>query len=183
MVEKLKTVALEILSKVRKQAPPAARRTLILWPLIIITLVSVYALPDSGSGGEFFPLTSYPMYSRNGSWTYLVYITDQDGLPLAAETELGQRTSVLKDIYKAEMDKLAKKFGLKSKLYLTPEQREPAGLAVLRHLAFEKEASTIMVRETGATAIEAVEVRIRVANDKTITITEDKVARLELTEL
>lgn len=192
MVEKLKGLGLEILRQVKKWGPRTARRTLLLWPLIILTWISVYALPDDEEpyefpeiGGEFFPLSSYPMYSKNGSWTYLVYITDENGEPIPTETKLGRRTSSLKKIYAARLKKIQKSLDLGSIRDLTVEQKAPAGQEVLRHLAVENQISSIMTRQTGAKELRLMEIRIAV-NEETRTVDVGEgvlITTLDLTQL
>lgn len=60
---------------------------------------------------EFYPLSAFPMYSKFSARPIYVYLTDEQGKPLASDREFGVRTSVLKKIYDGELRKQAKAFG------------------------------------------------------------------------
>lgn len=69
--------------------------------LLIITAASIGVI-------EWYPLSSFPMYSRLSTRTHYVHLTGLDHEPIAAELELGSRTAFIKRAYRR------KKFQLKA---------------------------------------------------------------------
>ena len=82
---------------------------------------------------EFFPFSSFPMYSGFSPRPFVVYVADGDGKPFAANHEFLVRTSILKKDYERRLKAIKKETGV-SLEDLTPEQKRPAGEATLRHL-------------------------------------------------
>ncbi len=82
---------------------------------------------------EFFPFSSFPMYSGFSPRPFVVYVADAEGTPLAANHEFGVRTSILKKVYEGKLKAIKKASGV-SLEKLTPEQKRPAGEATLHHL-------------------------------------------------
>ncbi|CAN5455271.1 hypothetical protein BH23VER1_BH23VER1_00200 [soil metagenome] len=88
---------------------------------------------DGMKRAEFYPLSSFPMYSRFSGNPVVVYVADAEGEPLPALTGFGVRTSVLKKYYDGELRRLKRETGVLLS-EMTPEQKRPAGDATLRHL-------------------------------------------------
>ena len=88
---------------------------------------------DSMKRAEFYPLSSFPMYSRFSENPVVVYVADAEGRPLPALDAFGVRTSVLKKFYDGELRELKKRTGIPLG-EMTAEQKRPAGDATLRHL-------------------------------------------------
>ena len=157
--------------------------------LFIVSLICVFTLPGGdreidflgipvAAGGEFFPLSSFPMYSRNKHKSYVVYLTDADGNPIATEKQLGVRSSILKKDYNAELMKIKSKIGV-SDYDMTIEQKEPAALSMRNYLITERAASRLEALNTEA--LQLVDVRIEM-DRKTYELSErtEVVARLDL---
>lgn len=150
-----------------------------LLPLLIVTWVSCYLLPvtreQAGpprTGGEFFPLSSFPMYSSNGEKTYMVYLTDGDGNPIAAQKVFGVRTSSLKKDYDRELSKLGG-----STYDKTVEEKEPAGRSTLEYLVRDRAADR--ARDSGLKAVQLVDMRIYRREGRLVKESE-VVARVEI---
>lgn len=139
-----------------------------LWLVVFFTVWCVYLLPVDdrssagdvtlGVGGEMFPFSSFPMYSRNKSKSYIVYLRDDQGNPVGTEGALGVRSSVLKKDYDAELKKIKKATGIKSDYSMTPEQKRPAAESMLKYLITER--SPDRVKALGTTSLELVDLRI-----------------------
>ena len=84
--------------------------------------------------GEFYPFSSFPMYSKFDDRTYLVYLKSADGEVLpTAPTLKGMVSSQLKKRYGAELAAL-KKTHKGSPFDWTAEQKREAGEATLAYL-------------------------------------------------
>ena len=82
---------------------------------------------------EFFPFSSFPMYSGFSPRPFIVYLADGDGQPFGAYHEFQVRTSVVKKDYERRLKAIKKESGV-DLAKLTPEQKRPAGEATLNHL-------------------------------------------------
>jgi hypothetical protein len=83
--------------------------------------------------GEFYPLSSFPMYSKFDDRTYLVYLKSAAGEPLPTVATVSMVTSQLKKRYGAELDELKEKY--KGSHYdWTVEQKREAGENTLAYL-------------------------------------------------
>ena len=86
---------------------------------------------------EFYPLSHFPMYSDFGPYDYVVFVSDQNGEPLALEAlTAGIRSARLKKKFNGELnevrDQIGKKTGSKPKQRtMTAEQMAPAGKITL----------------------------------------------------
>lgn len=151
-------------------------------PLIIVTLVSCYWLPVVGkkvgiprAGGEFYPLSSFPMYSTPQPRAYLVYLVDGEGNEIGSQTAFGVRVSSLTKDYHRELNQLDKKG--KSQYDLNAEQKTPAGQDVLEHLVFKR--SPERAKQSGLKAVQMVDRRLYLRNGK-IEVVEHIVGRVEI---
>ncbi len=119
--------------------PPAlsklARNLAALTPLFVAMLLCwVVGRNDKGDeDAEFYPLSSFPMYSKFDARTYLTYLKTADGTPLATVPAVNMVASQLKKRYGDELDDL-KKQHKGSHFDWTVEQKRPAGLATLQYL-------------------------------------------------
>lgn len=153
-----------------------------LLPLMIVTLVSVYLLPVDGkdyepprAGGEFFPLSSFPMYATFDPKTYLVFLEDGEGNPVGVEAVLGLRSSALKKDYDRELRRLQDRIG-KKHWEMSADEKKPAALDTLNHIVREYGD-----RHTAAklTALELIDRRIFLRDGELVFETES-IARIEI---
>ena len=135
-----------------------------LWPLLVVTWVSCYLLPVPGkkvglprTGGEFYPFSSFPMYSTNEEKTYMVFLTDDEGNPIGAQAVFGVRTSSLKKDYHRELNELARSIGMKQ-YDMSPEEKEPAARDTLEYLIHERAPDR--AKASGLKAVRMVDRRI-----------------------
>ncbi|MEM8954763.1 MAG: hypothetical protein AAGD22_11480 [Verrucomicrobiota bacterium] len=100
-----------------------------------LSLVSVTYPPLSlvWEDAEFYPLSSFPMYSSFAPHTNLVFITNEKDQPLPAYPTFRVLSSALKKSYAAKLADI--KADLNIPTYrMTPAQKKPAGDALLREL-------------------------------------------------
>lgn len=88
---------------------------------------------DAMKQAEFYPFSSFPMYSRFSPNPNYVYLTDAENRPLAAQNEFGALSSELKKFYDARLREIHAESGV-SLSRMSIEQKRPAGEATLRHL-------------------------------------------------
>ena len=106
--------------------------------LVVITFLSFIDLrypPLSLQFGyaEFYPLSSVPMYSTFAPTANYVYITDADDNPLPAYPTFKTLSSALKKSFKDQLRTVKDEINV-STSKMTPEQKRPAGDALLREL-------------------------------------------------
>lgn len=82
---------------------------------------------------EFYPLSSFPMYSKFDNRTYVAYLKDGDGNDLATVESTNSFSSQVKKRYGAELKKLKNKYK-GSHFDWTAEQKTEAGNATLQWL-------------------------------------------------
>jgi len=88
---------------------------------------------ESIKDAEFYPLSSFPMYSRFSSRPIYVYLTGSDGKPLPSFTRFGILSSELKKIYDRHLRVEKKRTGTGlSKMSLA--EKRPAAIATLRQV-------------------------------------------------
>jgi len=68
-------------------------------PIVIIPILTVFSL----KARENYPFSHYPMYSKNGSGTYYVYLQDRDGNPIATSKNFRISTSQVKKLYRSSL--------------------------------------------------------------------------------
>ena len=83
--------------------------------------------------GEFYPLSSFPMYSKFDDRTYLVYLKSEAGEPLPTVPSISMVASQLKKRYGAELAELKEKYK-GSHFDWTVEQKREAGEKTLAYL-------------------------------------------------
>ncbi|MDB4673743.1 hypothetical protein OAF27_02900 [Verrucomicrobiales bacterium] len=81
---------------------------------------------------EEFPFSNFPMYGSFSNYTYYVYVTGEDGLPLPLKKLTGVRSANLKKIYDAKIKVLRsetkKRTGdWRGTAALSDEERRPLG--------------------------------------------------------
>lgn len=84
--------------------------------------------------GEFYPLSSFPMYSKFDDRTYLVYLKSRDGKALPSVATVSMVSSQVKKRYGAELEDL-KEFYSGSHFDWTADQKREAGKKTLRYLS------------------------------------------------
>lgn len=88
---------------------------------------------DAMKKAEFYPFSSFPMYSRFSPNPNYVYLSDAEGRPLAAQGEFGALSSELKKFYDARLREIHAASGV-SLSRMSVEEKRPAGEATLRHV-------------------------------------------------
>jgi len=101
-------------------------RLLALTPMFVAMAVC-YAV------GEFYPFSSFPMYSKFDDRTYLVILRDADGNDLPTRPTVKMVSSQLKKRYGDELEDLKKKYK-GSHFDWTVDQKREAGEATLDYL-------------------------------------------------
>ncbi|MCB1078084.1 MAG: hypothetical protein KDM64_09690 [Verrucomicrobiae bacterium] len=86
-----------------------------------------------GDSAEFYPLSSFPMYSKFDARTYVAYLKSADGQPLPTVPTVSMVSSQLKKRYGDALDDLKKDYK-GSHFDWTVEQKKAAGLATLVYL-------------------------------------------------
>lgn len=59
--------------------------------------------PEHIKQAEFYPFSSFPMYSKFSANPSYLYLTDAEGAPIACQARLGIRASEIKKIYDKEV--------------------------------------------------------------------------------
>ncbi len=103
-----------------------SRSILRLSPLGVITAVAWVTQ-------EFYPLSSFPMYSSFDDRTYLTYLQSPDGEPLATVTSVNMVSSQLKKRYGDGLEELDEQYK-GSHFDWSAGQKRPAGLATIDYL-------------------------------------------------
>jgi hypothetical protein len=120
----------------------------VLWVFVILSSVIVPLLtrnhPVKAQRGEWYPFSSFPMYSTFEPTAYYVYVTDENDRPVSIWATFGTWPSAVKKGYdallKAEVARLkaeAQKQGGKYSrriVEMSGEECRPAGDAILRQL-------------------------------------------------
>ncbi len=75
---------------------------------------------DMVKRAEFYPLSSFPMYSTFSDSPFLVYLTDFSGEKIAIETSLGTHASELKKTYEVRLKARKKEAGQDGRLTNVP---------------------------------------------------------------
>jgi hypothetical protein len=112
-------------------------------PLKIVLLVTALGLastklhPDDGKTypkGEFYPLSSYPMYSSFRGHDYYVYLADAEGEPVPCK-DFGLTTPKLKKRFKGELKAAKLSESELRERRLAPEKIGPIAAKVLERVA------------------------------------------------
>ena len=97
---------------------------------------------------EFYPFSSFPMYSKFSANPVYLYVTDIHDKPIASATQLGVRTSVIKKNYDEKVRVVGKREGTAISKLSQPLKQE-AGMQVLRVLKEELAAEYIAKNNLG----------------------------------
>ncbi len=90
---------------------------------------------DMVKKAEFYPLSSFPMYSTFSESPFLVYVTDQGGEKIAIDTSLKTHASELKKTYEVQLKAQKKQADLDGRLTDIPlPLKQAAGRATLEFL-------------------------------------------------
>lgn len=89
--------------------------------------------PEHIKQAEFYPFSSFPMYSKFSANPSYLYVTDTAEEPIACQSRLGVRASVIKKIYDKEVRIVGKREDTSISKLAQPFKQE-AGLATLRVL-------------------------------------------------
>lgn len=114
------------------KASACGRSLAVLAPMFIAMAVCWVAGREKDSA-EFYPLSSFPMYSKFEERTYLTYLKSASGETLATVPTVSMVSSQLKKRYGDGLEDL-KKEHKGSHFDWTVEQKRPAGLATLEYL-------------------------------------------------
>jgi len=101
--------------------------------VLVLAVIIPWMTKDTPHPGEWYPFSNFPMYSSFEKQAYYVYITDKGDKPIPNYPTFGTWPSHVKKIYDGEIKAIAKDLKKASKK-LTPEERYPAGNAVLKQL-------------------------------------------------
>lgn len=112
--------------------PAWGRNLAVLTPMFLAMAVCWVAGREDDSA-EFYPLSSFPMYSKFEERTYLTYLKSAAGEPLPTVPTVSMVSSQLKKRYGDALEDL-KKQHKGSHFDWTVEQKRPAGLATLEYL-------------------------------------------------
>ena len=124
--------------------------------------------------GEFYPLSSFPMYSKFDDRTYLVYLKSQDGEALPSVATVSMVSSQMKKRYGAELADL-KEIYSGSHFDWTADQKREAGENTLRYLS---ETFTPQAFADGKlNGVRLIDVRVRMKDGKLET-SEEEVGQL-----
>jgi hypothetical protein len=108
----------------------AASYLIIEYPPLSVTLAHD---DESVRQAEFYPLSSFPMYSAFTDRTYYVYVTDGGGEPLGFTTTFGTRAADVRKFYSARLRDTKEATGTDIG-EMSPGDKREAGDAALRHL-------------------------------------------------
>lgn len=126
--------------------------------------------------GEFYPFSSFPMYSKFDDRTYLMILRDAEGNDLPTARSLkGMVSSELKKQYGDDLEDLKKKYK-GSHFDWTVEQKREAGEATLDYLKTTR-APKAFVRGK-LDGVRLIDVRISLENGKLLK-SEEEVAQLK----
>jgi hypothetical protein len=126
---------------------------------------------DSVKEAEFYPLSSFPMYSKFSSNPIYVYLTDVNDDPIACHKRLGVLASELKKKYDKELRIVAKREGTTSISKLAPRLKAEAGMVTLRWLRKERATEAIAEQNIGPILLHEVILRRDEGNEITKAIT------------
>lgn len=104
------------------------RRILSFFPFVLVIAACYFT-------EEFYPLSSFPMYSKFDDRTYICYLRDADGNELPTVKSTGIYASALKKRYGAELGDLKKDKKYKGSHYdWSTERKTEAGIEALKYL-------------------------------------------------
>jgi len=88
---------------------------------VVLVLVSQWIL-------EWYPISHFPMYSRFGSRSHYVYVTDENDEPLPVERDFSVRAAYLKKVYGRNFGRFHgnKKLAATTTLEFVAERKKPS---------------------------------------------------------
>ncbi|MEM7147479.1 MAG: hypothetical protein AAF591_20350 [Verrucomicrobiota bacterium] len=148
--------------------------------LVAVTALSLVAVkypPLSlvTEDAEFYPLSSFPMYSSFAPHTNLVFITDADDQPLPTYPTFGVVSSALKKSYAAKLNDIKAELELPT-YRMTPDQKKPAGDALL--LELKESVAPAAFKDNALPHIKLYEIIIKRDDSGKITRTEQFITEL-----
>ena len=114
--------------------------------------------PEHIKQAEFYPFSSFPMYSKFSANPSYLYLTDAGREPIACQPSLGIRASEIKKIYDKEVRIVGKREDA-SISELTQPLKQEAGLATLRVLRDEVAKERILAENIGPLRLQEVIIR------------------------
>lgn len=124
---------MDIIRQLRRGVSRFPLKTLFVVVLLCYADLRYPPLTLKADFAEFYPLSSFPMYSSFSPATNYVYLTNAEDAPLPAYPMTGSVSSALKKAYLDHLRQLKAK--LKIPMHrMTPEQKKPAGDALLAEL-------------------------------------------------
>lgn len=114
-------------------SPRNCGRSLAVLTPMFVAMILCWTVGRTDNGAEFYPLSSFPMYSKFDDRTYLVYLKSNDGEPLGTVPAVNAVASELKKQYGDDLQELKKQFK-GSHFDWSVEQKKIAGEATLRYL-------------------------------------------------
>lgn len=100
---------------------------------LFVAMALCWVVGREKDSAEFYPLSSFPMYSQFEERTYLAYLKSADGRPLPTVPTVDMVSSQLKKRYGDGLDDL-KKQHKGSHFDWTVDQKRAAGVATLEYL-------------------------------------------------
>lgn len=141
---------------------------------MFIAMALCWVVGRDGDRAEFYPLSSFPMYSKFDDRSYLVYLKSAEGKPLPTVPTVSVFSTELKKQYGDDLNDLKKQFK-GSHFDWTIEQKRLAGEATLRYLRDVR--SPAAFSEGKLEGVKLVDLRIYREGGKIVT-REDEVAQL-----
>jgi hypothetical protein len=114
--------------------------------------------PEHIKQAEFYPFSSFPMYSKFSANPSYLYLTDAAGEPVACQPHLGVRASEIKKIYDKEVRIVGRRENTSISKLAQP-LKEEAGLATLRVLRNNVAKERIDADGTGPLRLQEVIIR------------------------
>lgn len=87
---------------------------------------------------EFYPFSSFPMYSKNAPGAFCLYVTDSNDKVLFTLPEFGKPSSVLKKLFNGKIQEFKADGSIKRYSELTEEQYQVMGSEILKWLINER---------------------------------------------
>ncbi|MGK0188069.1 MAG: hypothetical protein ACI9R3_003861 [Verrucomicrobiales bacterium] len=121
-------------------------------------VVKLKFTPEHIKQAEFYPFSSFPMYSKFSANPSYLYLTDATGAPIACQPTLGVRASVIKKIYDKEVRIVGKREDTSISKLAQPLKQE-AGLATLRVLREDVAKERVIADNIGPLRLQEVIIR------------------------
>ena len=141
---------------------------------MFVAMALCWVVGRDGTRAEFYPLSSFPMYSKFDDRSYLVYLKSAEGEPLPTVPTVSVFSTELKKQYGDDLDDLKEQFK-GSHFDWTVDQKRLAGEATLRYLRDVRSPAAFADHKLDG--LRLVDVRIY-RDGKKIVTREDEVAQL-----